>query len=370
MTTTPTETTIDARVLKGVDTLFDGYAQLSPADTLLVIYTPECRDQASLLLLAASDRKIATAAVGMAPVEDPGFAARLHAAMPAPDTLTGRLVVITIERDTMSHADVLRRAVAIYGDQVLPLRIINGSWEFFRLALGPTPAELSAINAGLLHRFLAAKHLAVTTSSGSELEITLDNDRYRWLSNRGVWRPGSFVILPAGEVATYPASVTGRLVADGAFNVNKATQLDARLADNPLTVELKNSDVVSHSCNDEKISRLFERSIQIEHGNHVGELGFGTNTGIDDFIGMNSHINERHPGIHLGFGQHGQLLDVVDYYTDIHIDLITSDVTIHIDGDPIPLTSHTLAPSTLPHPTNVSDEDIDGDCCGARIPHE
>ncbi|MFF7236916.1 hypothetical protein [Streptomyces collinus] len=370
MTTTPAETTIDARVLRGVDTLLDGYAQLRPTDTVLIIYTPDCRDQASLLLLTARDRGVVTAAVGMAPVEDPGFADRLAAVLPSRATLTGRLVLITIERDTMSHADVLRRAVDTYGDQILPLRIINGSWEFFRLALGPTPTELSAINAGLLHRFLAAKHLAVTTSSGSELEITLDNDRYRWLSNRGVWRPGSFVILPAGEVATYPASVTGRLVADGAFNVNKAVQLDARLGDHPLTVELKDSDVVSYSCTDEKIAKLFERCIQVDHGNHVGELGFGTNTGIDEFIGMNSHINERHPGIHLGFGQHGQLLDVVDYYTDIHIDLITSDVTIHIDGDPVPLTSHTLAPSTLPHPTNVSDEDIDGDCCGARTPHE
>ncbi|WP_406148642.1 hypothetical protein [Streptomyces sp. NBC_01012] len=369
MTTEPVETTIDAGVLKGVDTLFDGYAQLSPADTLLVIYTPDCREQASLLILAARDRGVAATALGMAPVEDPGFRERLRAALPSREGLTGRLVIITIERDTMSHAPILRHEVDVYGDQVLPIRIINGSWDFFRLALGPTPAELSAINAGLLHRFLAAKHLAVTTSSGSELEITLDNDRYRWLSNRGIWRPGHFVILPAGEVATYPASVTGRFVADGAFNVNKAVQLDARLGESPLTVDLKDGDVVSHSCADEKIAKLFGRCIQVDHGNHVGELGFGTNIGIDDFIGMNSHINERHPGIHLGFGQHGQLPDAVDYYTDIHMDLISTDVTIHIDGDPIPLTSRELAPSTLPHPTNVSDEDIDSNCCGARTPH-
>ncbi|MFI5529005.1 hypothetical protein ACIA8O_10695 [Kitasatospora sp. NPDC051853] len=370
MTIAPAETTIDARVLKGVETLFDGYAQLSTDDTLMVIYTPDCRDQASLLVLAAQDRGVAAGALGMAPVEDLGFHGRLKAALPSPESLTGRLVVITIERDTMSHAHILRHEIEAYGDRVLPIRIINGSWEFFRLALGPTPAELSAINAGLLHRFLAAKHLAVTTSSGSELEITLDNDRYRWLSNRGVWRPGSFVILPAGEVATYPASVSGRIVADGAFNVNKAVRMDARLGENPLTVELKNSDVVSYSCADEKIATLFGRCIQSDHGNHVGELGFGTNIGIDDFIGMNSHINERHPGVHLGFGQHGQLLDVVDYFTDIHIDLITSDATIHIDGDPVPLTSRTLTPSALPHPANVNDEDIDGDCCGARTPHE
>lgn len=370
MTIAPAETTIDARVLKGVDTLFDDYAQLRPVDTLMVVYTPDCREQASLLILTARDRGVATTALGMAPVEDAGFHDRLKAALPPRESLTGRLVIITIERDTMSHALVLRHEIAAYGDQVLPIRIINGSWDFFRLALGPSPAELSAINSGLLHRFLAAKQLAVTTSSGSELEITLDNDRYRWLSNRGIWRPGSFVILPAGEVATYPASVSGRLVADGAFNVNKAVQLDARLGENPLTVDLKDSKVVSFHSNDDKISTLFSRCVQMEHGNHIGELGFGTNIGIDDFIGMNSHINERHPGVHLGFGQHGQLLDVVDYITDIHIDLITSDATIHIDGDPIPLTSHALTPSPLPHPANVSDEDIDGDCCGARTPHE
>ncbi|MFF4345575.1 hypothetical protein ACFY00_37415 [Kitasatospora sp. NPDC001540] len=368
MTTAPAETTIDARVLKGVETLFDGYAHLQPTDTLLVIYTPDCRDQTSLLVLTARDRNVATTTLAMAPVEDRTFHERLKAVLPAPESLPGRLVVITIERDTMSHAHILRHEIDKYGDQVLPIRIINGSWDFFRLALGPTPEELSALNTGLLERFLHAKHLAVTTSSGSELEITLDNDRYRWLSNRGIWRPGSFVILPAGEVATYPASVTGRLVADGAFNVNKAVQMDARLGDNPLTVEIKNSDVTSYHCADPLISTLFARCLQSDHGNHVGELGFGTNTGIDGFIGMNSHINERHPGVHIGFGQHGQLLEVVEYLTDIHIDLITSDAVIHIDGDPTPIDSRFLTPSDQPHPANVSDEDIDGDCCGARTP--
>ncbi|WP_217442155.1 hypothetical protein, partial [Myxococcus sp. CA039A] len=91
---------------------------------------------------------------------------------------------------------------------------------------------------------------------------------------------------------------------------------------------------------------------------------FGTNGGLGEFISMNSHINERHPGVHLGFGQHNQSIHVLDYYSPIHMDLISPGGQVWVDDDQVPLDLLNLKPSQVPHPKLVFNEDIDGNCCG------
>ena len=106
---------------------------------------------------------------------------------------------------------------------------------------------------------------------------------------------------------------------------------------------------------------------------NVGELGFGTNVGIRDAIAMNSHINERRPGVHLGFGQHNQDPGIVGYQCAIHLDMIARGGTLWIDDDPAPLDLENFTPSHAAHPKNPRDEDVFSpepdeleidDCCG------
>ncbi len=51
----------------------------------------------------------------------------------------------------------------------------------------------------------------------------------------------------------------------------------------------------------------------------------------------------------------------------MHLDLITADSMVRIDGQPLPILSTELAPFDVPHPESsvygIYDEDIDGDCC-------
>jgi hypothetical protein len=104
---------------------------------------------------------------------------------------------------------------------------------------------------------------------------------------------------------------------------------------------------------------------------NVGELGFGTNQGVREYVSMNSHINERSPGVHLGFGQHNQSIYVGNYDCDVHMDMIASDGLIWVDDSPTPINLRELAPSNGVHPTlGVMDEDIDGDCCGLWLDPE
>ncbi|MEV0594613.1 hypothetical protein [Nonomuraea cavernae] len=354
---------------QGVSRFLDDYPAIRADDKVFILYTLDARAPAAWLAAELTTRGITSGVGGMNPVDDDGLEARLRDALPDPRDLSSRLVVLTVERDSMSHSLKLRRALAPYDEaSVAVYRLINASSDFFERAVNATPQVLSAINGALLNRMMPASHLRIQTPSGTDLEVSTDTERYRWLSNRGLWRQGTFVITPSGEVSTYPADINGVLVADGAFNVTAYTETDARLHDNPVTLQIEKGRVVAYTCDSPAVSKLIDRCLERPNADRIGELGFGTNIGVSGFIRMNSHINERHPGVHLGLGQHGQKIDAVSYMCDIHLDLIAPNATITVDHDTV-IETHDLARyATEEHPPilddDIDDQDIDGDCCG------
>ncbi|MFK8906823.1 hypothetical protein [Streptomyces sp. YS-3] len=349
----------------GVDSLLDRYVGISNRDHCIVAFSPDSREAAAWLMAGLKQRNVRTQIVGMRPLVDYEFAGRLNSAVAEADPATGRLIIFTLERDTMSHfsplLDVLQR---FGGDRCMVVRIISASREFFEKALNLGPDELSARNAALLTRLTKARTVRVRTRSGTDLRISLDSDRFEWISNRGVWRPGGFTILPAGEIATYPARIDGRLVADGALNCNVITRIDTRLAAHPLTVDIEDGRATGFTCADDDVRELVELCFKQPHGTRVGELGFGTNAGIDQFISANSHINERRVGVHIGFGQHNQDRSVVGYEEKVHLDLITDGAELFLDEEPVPIDLDDIQLVGDEHPALVRDEDITGDCCG------
>ncbi|MFF3693157.1 hypothetical protein [Streptomyces sp. NPDC002221] len=349
----------------GVDSLLDRYVGVSPDDHCIVAFSPDSREAAAWLVAGLRQRNLRTQVVGMRPLVDYEFAQRLNTAVAEADSHSGRLVVLTLERDTMSHfgplADVLQR---VGGDRCMVVRIISASREFFEQALNLGPDELSARNAALLTRLTRARNLRIRTRGGTDLRITLDADRFDWISNRGVWRPGGFTILPAGEIATYPARIDGRLVADGALNCNVITRIDTRLAAHPLTVDITDGRATHVECAGADVRELVELCFKQPNGTRVGELGFGTNRGIGRFIPANSHINERRVGVHIGFGQHNQDRSAVDYEEKVHLDLITDGAEVFVDDEPSPIDLADFPLTGDEHPALVRDEDITGDCCG------
>jgi hypothetical protein len=161
-------------------------------------------------------------------------------------------------------------------------------------------------------------------------------------------------------------------VADFAFNVNAVTRRDARLREHPVTIWIEHGRAVKAECSDPAVSQFIEETFQTRCAYNVGELGFGTNSAVTDPIPLNSHINERRPGVHLGFGQHNQDPGVVGYQCPIHLDLIAKGGLVWVDDGEIPLDLENIAPSAGQHPDNPRDEDVFAgtedleidDCCG------
>jgi len=355
-------------VWKGVECLLDDYVAVRDDDVVLVAYTTDSRTAAAWILAELRTRGTESRSIAMRPLVDEELPGRLDKLLPSAQELKGRLVIITVERNTMSHVDVFRQAMLSYHPgQWYVGRIIGASPEFFTHAMREARQRISARNTALLERFMKARRMRITTPGGSDLSVVLDSERFQWTSNRGSARPGGFVVLPPGEVATYPQSVDGVFVADGAINVNLSTRLDARLSANPIEVVIRGGRAVDFSCENPEVSDFIEACFSIPNMVRIGELGFGTNSGIPEFIPMNTHINERRPGVHLGFGGHNQMLGLVDYQVELHMDLISDGATVWLDDDPAPLDLRNAPLSDADHPTGVVDEDIDGDCCELRF---
>ena len=363
-----------AEAWQGVNSLIDLYAQIGKEDKVVIVFTEESKSIAAWVSSALEMRDVDLSTVWMAPLEDNGLFNRLMEAIPSPDKVLGNLVIFVFEVETLSHSGIINTCIRNFdADKTKIFRIMSSIPELFSTTLQVDPKEISARNATILNRCMKAKHINISCSNGTNLDIELDNSKFSWISNRGLWRPGSTIILPAGEVATFPANINGTLVADVAYNINTVIDRDVRLQKNPVTVTVKDGKAVDHFCACKDTMDYIDECFKSTNGNIVGELGIGTNLSITNPISENSQINERFPGVHLGFGQHNQA-DRVDYYSERHIDLIAKGGFIVIDGESDIIDLGNVIPSYGAHPARVASEDafspesvVEGDCCGLTL---
>ncbi|KUJ69492.1 hypothetical protein ACZ90_11470 [Streptomyces albus subsp. albus] len=361
---------LDEHVWAGVQKLLDDYANLQPQDDVVIVYSPDAREPAAWVYVALEERGLKPAIINMIPLRDPGFYERLSRVVPASRKSAGKCVCLIFELHTMSHNKTIKTVFAKYQpDQYTVIRAINSGRDLFTTGLAVHPERLSALNTAILEKCRPAQHLRVETPAGTDLRIELDNSRFRWISNRGIGQPGKFLIIPPGEVATYPAKIDGTLVADFAINVNTYYTGDVRLERNPVTVRIEDGRMADMSCPDPKTRAFLEDCFRRTNAERVGELGLGTNTAVRVAVPENSHLNERVPGVHIGFGDHNQSAADTGYDCNIHIDLCAKGGRVWFDDAAEPLDLENVTPSTRPHPSLVNSEDLfsddaEEDCCG------
>lgn len=364
---------IDEKIWQGVNYLLDDYAQVKADDKVIIAYTSPSRESAAWVAHALELRNIEASVVWMNPLKDPGFFDRLVKVLPEKEHLIGKLHVMTFELETLSHSNAIQKALSVYDpNKCLVVRVLSACPELFSSTLHANPNQLLARNATILERLMKAKTLRIKCPGGTDLRVRLDSERFRWISNHGVWREGDTLVLPAGEVATYPSNIDGTLIANFAINVNHPISIDARLKDNPIKVFIEQGKAIYFECENLDIKDTVAKCFNEPNGMKIGELGFGTNYSIQDAIPLNSHINERCPGVHLGFGQHNQG-GILSYECKTHIDLITKGGLIWVNENSSPLNLENIRPSSNPHPSNYRAEDafspdynpiVKNDCCG------
>lgn len=343
----------------------DTHLRPSDGDFVLIVYTDECRMYAAALQILLRALGCEVVCERMAAGFDPDFSQRLQPVLPERLSSRRQMLVVTLETWSLSHSQVFRDIVIRYGaESVRTFRLANVGERLFDEGLAMPPDEMIRRNATLLLELKQDSSVRVTSDAGTDLEIHFDHELYEWMSIRGACKVGGFTALPAGEIASYPSLIRGVLVGNGALHPNIKVDFDVRLEDTPLTIEIEDSLAVRFTCANEEIAEVTGRMFDEPHGRRVGEVGFGTNIGLRGFTADNSHLNERFPGLHLGFGRHNQSLALVPYLSQLHLDVIMQGGLVRdrsSNGPDIDLSTFVTDESAV-HPACDRDEDLD-DCC-------
>ena len=178
-----------------------------------------------------------------------------------------------------------------------------------------------------------AKRIRATTPAGTEIVADLTPD-YKWLKTSGIISPEKWGNLPGGEVFTAPLEVNGKFVIDGVVGDYLCAKYK-KLAETPLTIEVKNNRLVSVSSANHDLEREFWQYCHTdENSDRVGEFAIGTNIGLHGVIG-NILQDEKVPGIHIAFGSPYGAHTGAKWDSVTHIDVVGLNFDIWADDTQI-----------------------------------
>lgn len=316
---------MDQKAWSGIQFFIDKELSLTVNDRVTIAFSNSCTESAAWLSVALDERKIANTQIPFKEIIDKDFTSRLKEGQALPTSSGGKHVVISLEENTLSHTTTIQRVLdndTEYNSAFI--QVIGANRYFFESLLHSPSSLLNRKNLTLLSHLTKEKDVSIKTRSGSSLSVTLDNSKYDWICNSGLIDDKGYTILPAGEVATYPSLINGVLIADYALHVNSFINFPTNLNITPIEIAIENSMAIHWHCKNPDIQLFLNKYFEVDIARRVGELGIGTNPGALYPTGINSHLDERRCGVHIGFGQHNQQANV-PYVYGHHLDLICSD---------------------------------------------
>lgn len=316
----------DTQVLAGIEMLCDSYLALEASDKVLLLYSEELDDgQAAQSLLSSVKERMNPQVRDVCLEPAGGFDERR---LEDCDVLVLASMVASVHRmEVLQYLAARKRKIRVH-------RLFNFSPELFKLALSVEHSQLDGLNDRVIRAARSAHEVRVTNGAGTDVRIGL-LPHGGWTNSCGKFDGQFPAVLPPGEVNTYSPHVTGVVVADGAINTSFGFPGDPCLSSHPVRLDIEESRVLNYSCDSPVISQVLDGFLTVENADRVGEVGFGTNEGITDWVGFVSHINERHPGLHLGLGTPSQPQSKVGWSSPLHLDLILDNTAITFDGVPV-----------------------------------
>jgi leucyl aminopeptidase (aminopeptidase T) len=185
----------------------------------------------------------------------------------------------------------------------------------------------------LRERMLRARRLTVKTPGGTDLVATFEPS-LAWVKTSGLISRRYWSNLPAGEVFTTPAAVDGTFICDGTagdyFNGKYGD-----LSGNPMRLEVRGGRLVGIECRRKDLEKEFWNYCHTDpNSDRVGELAFGTNYGLTEFIGILLQ-DEKFPGVHIAFGDPYGSQTHADWKSRTHVDVLTRSCDVWIDDDQV-----------------------------------
>lgn len=245
-----------------------------------------------------------------------------------PDKISHNYDAYIFAGGVRSHAKQQAIALKKMGKKVI--RIFDFGVELFATCLQPSQVDIMKLNQALLSRVNETRKITIKGANGTDLVVDID-PQYLWTDSHGSPHENFPGVLPAGEVNTYPMNVNGTLVAGGALNANLGLPCSPILHEGDLRFDIRDGEIVKWDCKKPALKLALHTLFSIDNAKRVGELGLGTNIGVKEFVPFVSHINERHPGPHFGFGTPTQASSKVDWSCPSHIDVMIPTCCVYFD---------------------------------------
>ena len=220
-----------------------------------------------------------------------------------------------------------------YADLKLPLprhgHMIGITPRLIKEGMTADYVEINRLTLDILDIVKDAKTITVTSKKGTDITAAFNPD-YKWVPCHGLYHTaGDWGNLPEGEVFTCPQTRDGTIVADvlGDYFSPKYGVLN-----NPMTIKVEDGIVQEVSCEDQAIEDEFMAYLRSsKNGLRAGEFAIGTNTSVTELSG-NLLQDEKIPGIHVAFGNPGGSKTGADWTSEVHVDVVPVNCTIHVDG--------------------------------------
>ncbi len=320
-----------AEFAPGAHNAIDVCLAIQPRERIAIIADEATREVAASLAIAVEDagarpmsvlvEQVATRPLTSAPPAVLSALEQADAGILCVQPLQGELgarmeIVGVVERRGIRYAHMVG---------VTPQIMVQGMRADYRLV-----DRLSQI---LCERMRHARTLRVETAAGTAFTASFDPS-LAWIKTSGLISPRYWSNLPAGEVFTTPASVDGTFICNATVGDYFGPKY-GDLSETPIELEIAGGRLVSATCSRSDLEKEFWEYCHTDAcSDRVGELAFGTNLALHEMIGILLQ-DEKHPGVHLAFGDPYGSQTGADWKSRTHVDVLTRDCDVWIDEEQV-----------------------------------
>jgi leucyl aminopeptidase (aminopeptidase T) len=173
------------------------------------------------------------------------------------------------------------------------------------------------------------KHARISGENGTSVTASFDK-KYRWISLGSIVQGRGWTNLPGAEIMTYPATINGVYVVDGVLGDHFVRY--GTLEKSPVHIKISDGKAVSISCDNNDLEReLTEYIGKDKNGARIGEFALGTNIFLKKFSGILLQ-DEKFPTVHIALGNPYPKLTGAPYDAKTHVDAVTRNVSVWVDG--------------------------------------
>lgn len=331
MNYTVTEIDFDKDLSKGAYNAINVCLRLKPEERITIITDNESIEIAASLVNEI--KKIGSEYSAMV-IED--FAPRPLKNMPAPileDLAKSQVSIFCAQAKTGELRSRIDMTEVVDANKLRHGHMVNINKQIMKEGMCADFLKVDELSQKLIDKARKAKVIHATSDNGTDMTGEFVPE-LKWLKTSGIISVEKWGNLPGGEIFTSPYNVNGTFVVDGVVG-DYLCEKYGDLKDNPLTIEIKDSRIVSLKCDNKELLEEFTAyTMTDENSNRVGEFAIGTNIACKRVIG---HIlqDEKLPTIHIAFGHPYSQHTGAKWTSTTHIDCVSIKNSIWFDGEQV-----------------------------------